>query len=149
MTCYQELQLNQAGSKKMLKTSGTGKEKAYHMLVYLVKIALTMIFCFGFVTVFSILFGNENSIVGVVVLLCLMVFRNADFGIHTGQSTILLVLFFAIMAVFHGFGASSGGIPSILEQISTGMPSAVSCWKKRRWTSVPANAEENDSASTF
>ena len=78
MTFYQELQLNQAGSKKMLKTSGTGKEKAYHMLVYLVKIALTMIFCFGFVTVFSILFGNENSIVGVVVLLCLMVFRNAD-----------------------------------------------------------------------
>ena len=44
MTFYQELQLNQAGSKKMLKTSGTGKEKAYHMLVYLVKIALTMIF---------------------------------------------------------------------------------------------------------
>ena len=85
MTFYQELQLNQAGSKKMLKTSGTGKEKAYHMLVYLVKIALTMIFCFGFVTVFSILFGNENSIVGVVVLLCLMVFRNADLGIHTGQ----------------------------------------------------------------
>ena len=81
MTFYQELQLNQAGSKKMLKTSGTGKEKAYHMLVYLVKIALTMIFCFGFVTVFSILFGNENSIVGVVVLLCLMVFRNADLGI--------------------------------------------------------------------
>ena len=33
MTFYQELQLNQAGSKKMLKTSGTGKEKAYHMLV--------------------------------------------------------------------------------------------------------------------
>ena len=80
MTFYQELQLNQAGSKKMLKTSETRREKAYHTLVYLVKIALTMIFCFGFVTVFSILFGNENSIVGVVVLLCLMVFRNADLG---------------------------------------------------------------------
>ena len=66
MTFYQELQLNQAGSKKMLKTSETRREKAYHTLVYLVKIALTMIFCFGFVTVFSILFGNENSIVGVV-----------------------------------------------------------------------------------
>ena len=38
MTFYQELQLNQAGSKKMLKTSGTGKEKAYHMLVYLVRL---------------------------------------------------------------------------------------------------------------
>ena len=89
MTFYQELQLNQAGSKNLLKKSETVKEKSYHILVYLVKIAVTMAFCFLFVTIFSILFGNENSIVGVVVLLCLMVFRNADLGIHTGQSTML------------------------------------------------------------
>lgn len=100
MTFYQELQLNQAGSKEMLRNSKTRKEKTYHTLVYLAKVAITMVFCFSFVSVFSILFGNENSIVGVVVLLCLMVFRNADFGIHTGQSTALLVLFFGIMAVF-------------------------------------------------
>ena len=99
MTFYQELQLNQAGSKNLLKKSETLKEKLYHMLVYLVKIAVTMAFCFLFVTIFSILFGNENSIVGVVVLLCLMVFRNADLGIHTGQSTMLLALFFVIMTV--------------------------------------------------
>lgn len=99
MTFYQELQLNQAGSKNLLKKSETLKEKLYHMWVYLVKIAVTMAFCFLFVTIFSILFGNENSIVGVVVLLCLMVFRNADLGIHTGQSTMLLALFFVIMTV--------------------------------------------------
>ena len=85
MTFYQELQLNQAGSKNLLKKSETLKEKLYHMWVYLVKIAVTMAFCFFFVSIFSILFGNENSIVGVVVLLCLMVFRNADLGIHTGH----------------------------------------------------------------
>ena len=73
MTFYQELQLNQAGSKNLLKKSETTKEKMYHILVYLIKIAVTMVFCLLFVTVFSILFGNENSIVGVVVLLCLMV----------------------------------------------------------------------------
>ena len=99
MTFYQELQLNQAGSKALLKRSETMKEKIYHMLVYLVKIAVTMAFCFAFVTIFSVLFGNENSIVGVVVLLCLMLFRNADLGIHTGQSTILLALFFGIMTI--------------------------------------------------
>ena len=99
MTFYQELQLNQAGSKNLLKKSETLKEKLYHMWVYLVKIAITMTFCFFFVSIFSILFGNENSIVGVVVLLCLMVFRNADLGIHTGQSTMLLALFFVIMTV--------------------------------------------------
>ena len=64
MTFYQELQLNQAGSKNLLKKSETLKEKLYHMWVYLVKIAVTMAFCFLFVTIFSILFGNENSIVG-------------------------------------------------------------------------------------
>ena len=58
MTFYQELQLNQAGSKNLLKKSETVKEKSYHILVYLVKIAVTMAFCFLFVTIFSILFGN-------------------------------------------------------------------------------------------
>ena len=94
-----DYRINQAGSKNLLKKSETVKEKSYHILVYLVKIAVTMVFCFLFVTIFSILFGNENSIVGVVVLLCLMVFRNADLGIHTGQSTLLLALFFVIMTV--------------------------------------------------
>ena len=42
MTFYQELQLNQAGSKNLLKKSETRKEKLYHMWVYLVKIAVTM-----------------------------------------------------------------------------------------------------------
>ena len=35
MTFYQELQLNQAGSKDLLKKSETAKEKIYHMLVYM------------------------------------------------------------------------------------------------------------------
>ena len=80
------------------------------MLVYLVKIVVTMAFCFLVVTVFSILFGNENSIVGVVVLLCLMVFRNADLGIHTGQSTMLLALFFVIMTVCRIWQSAFTGI---------------------------------------
>ena len=46
MTFYQELQLNQAGSKNLLKKSETTKEKMYHILVYLIKIAVTMVFCF-------------------------------------------------------------------------------------------------------
>ena len=36
MTFYQELQLNQAGSKNLLKKSETTKEKMYHILVYLI-----------------------------------------------------------------------------------------------------------------
>ena len=118
MTFYQELQLNQAGSKNLLNKSETVKEKLYHMLVYLVKIAVTMIFCFFFVTVFSILFGNENSIVGVVVLLCLMVFRNADLGIHAGQSTMLLALFFVIMTVCPHLANLLSPVPGMLLNIA-------------------------------
>ena len=118
MTFYQELQLNQAGSKNLLNKSETVKEKLYHMLVYLVKIAVTMIFCFFFVTVFSILFGNENSIVGVVVLLCLMVFRNADLGIHVGQSTMLLALFFVIMTVCPHLANLLSPVPGMLLNIA-------------------------------
>ena len=95
MTFYQELQLNQAGSKDLLKKSETAKEKIYHLFVYMAKVAVTMAFCFLFVNIFSILLGNENSIVGVVVLLCLMVFRNADLGIHT-ENTICISSVFKI-----------------------------------------------------
>ena len=42
MTFYQELQLNQAGSKSLLKNSKTMKEKLYHAFVYMVKIAVTI-----------------------------------------------------------------------------------------------------------
>ena len=35
MTFYQELQLNQAGSKSLLKNSKTMKEKLYHAFVYM------------------------------------------------------------------------------------------------------------------
>ncbi len=53
MTFYQELQLNQAGSKNLLKKSETVKEKSYHILVYLVKIAVTMAFVF-YLLLFSV-----------------------------------------------------------------------------------------------
>jgi len=40
MTFYQELQLNQAGSKDLLKKSETAKEKIYHLFVYMAKVAV-------------------------------------------------------------------------------------------------------------
>lgn len=99
MTFYQELQVNQAGSKKIIRESASQREKLYHIAVYLTKIAITVAFCFIFVSLYSLGFGADNSIVGVVVLLYLLVFRSAHLCIHTGQSTLLLAGFFGIMAV--------------------------------------------------
>lgn len=118
MTFYQELQLNQAGSKSLLKNSKTMKEKLYHAFVYMVKIAVTMVFCFAFVTASSIILGKDNSIVGVVVLLCVMVFRNADLGIHTRHSTWLLALFFVIMTVCPHLANQLSPLPALLINIA-------------------------------
>ena len=88
MSFYQELQLNQAGSKALLKSCTTKKEKRKHFSIYLFKVLLTLAFCVAFVTLYSNIFGADNSIVGVVVLLCVMVFRNADFGIRCSHALI-------------------------------------------------------------
>lgn len=109
MTIYEELQLNQAGSKAVIKSSLTGKEKWRHTAIYLFKIFITMVFCMAFVIGYSKIFGDANSVVGVVILLCIMVFRFADFGIYTPHGLSSLFIIFAILA----FGprlANMGGL---------------------------------------
>lgn len=98
MTFYQELQLNQAGSKALIRNSSGKTEKIRHTAIYLFKIFITLIFCVAFVSLFSAVFGNENSIGGVVILLSIMVFRFADFGIRTGEGLSVMALAFIILA---------------------------------------------------
>lgn len=45
MTVYQELQLNQAGSKALIRSCTNRKDKMRHTAIYLFKICLTMAFC--------------------------------------------------------------------------------------------------------
>lgn len=97
MTLYQELQLNQAGSKQLIRNTQDKKEKARHIAVYLFKILLTLAFCVVFVTVYTKVFGSDNSIVGVVVLLSVMTFRFADFGIHAPHALSSLMVIWGIM----------------------------------------------------
>lgn len=98
MTFYQELQLNAAGSKALLKNTTDKKEKAKHLLIYLLKIILTLAFCMAVVTAYSVIFGTENSTAGVVVLLALLVLRVADFGIKTTHGIGVIFLLFGILA---------------------------------------------------
>lgn len=98
MTVYQELQLNQAGSKALIRASQGKGEKWKHILIYNFKIYLTVMFCTVFVTIYGQLFGGENSIVGVVVLLAVLVFRNVDLGFHAGESMGVMMGIFAVLA---------------------------------------------------
>ncbi len=77
MSIYQELQLNQAGSKALIRNSKDSREKRRHLLIYVFKVFLTLAFCMAFVTAYTKIFGEDNSVAGVVVLLTVMVFRSA------------------------------------------------------------------------
>lgn len=99
MTFYQELQLNQAGSKELIRNSENNKEKSKHIAIYLFKIFITLAFCMAFVIAYSTFFDNSNSIVGVVVLLFVLVFRNADLSLKTSHAIPSLITIFAILAV--------------------------------------------------
>lgn len=98
MTIYQELQLNAAGSKALVRNAKDKKEKGRHMLIYLCKVLLTLAFCMAVVMAYSMIFGAENSTAGVVVLLALLVLRMADFGIRTTHGVGVIFLLFGILA---------------------------------------------------
>ena len=51
MTFYQELQLDQVGSKSYIASITDPKEKRKHIAIYLFKILLTVSFCVAFVTI--------------------------------------------------------------------------------------------------
>lgn len=98
MTFYQELQLNQAGSKNYIAGFKNPKEKAKHIAVYLFKIIITNAFCVLFMTLFSVIFGKENSIAGLALMMSMMAFRFSDFGIRTSHAVLCVFAVFAIFA---------------------------------------------------
>lgn len=83
----------------MYQTGGNTSRKKKRTLIYLTKITLTLLFCVAFVGGFSGLFGAENSIAGVVVLLFLLVFRQVDLGIQPKQGAYVMLGIGAIMIV--------------------------------------------------
>ncbi len=99
MTLYQELQLSSVGSKQLIHSTTDKKEKRRHILIYNFKVYLVMAFCVALVTLYSKLTGNENSVVGVTVLLALLVLRQADFGIQTKHGLISIAGIFMILIV--------------------------------------------------
>lgn len=99
MTVYQAMQLNAAGSKNLMRQAGNRREKIKWTMVYLVKILLTVMFCFTFVTIASLWWGSENSIAGVVILLSLLTLRQADFGIRTSHGTGVVLLIFGVLLI--------------------------------------------------
>lgn len=114
LTIYQAMQLNSAGSKNLIRSTTDPKEKRKWILAYLAKIFLTVIFCFAFVTVTTLLLGADNSIAGVVILLCLLAFRQADFGIRCSHGAGVLFLSFIVLAAGPRLANSVSPVPAFL-----------------------------------
>lgn len=99
MGFYEELQLNAAGSKALIRGTEDKREKRKHIAVYIFKVVLTLAFCMAFIIAYTVLFGEANSIVGVVALLSVIVFRKADLGIKASQSAFLILAIFGVLAI--------------------------------------------------
>lgn len=99
MTFYQELQLSSVGSKQLIKNTTDKKEKRRHILIYNFKVYLVMAFCVAVVTLFSKIFGADNSVPGVVVLLAVLVLRQADFGVRTSHGLLCIAGIFGILII--------------------------------------------------
>ena len=97
MTFYQELQLSSTGSKQLIKNTTDKKEKRRHILIYNFKVYLVMVFCVAVVSLYSKFIGNDNSVVGVTVLLAVLVLRQADFGIRTTHGLASIAGIYAIL----------------------------------------------------
>ena len=93
MDFYQQLQLSSIGSKQWIKGAKDSKEKHKRILIYNFKVYLVVAFCY------SMIFGSQNSVVGVLVLLVLMILRQVDFGIDTKHSIGVIFMIFAILAI--------------------------------------------------
>ena len=96
----------------MIKKTTDPKEKKRHILIYNFKVYLVVAFCFALVTVFSTVFGSGNSVAGVVVLLALLVLRQADFGIRTTHGLLCIVGIFGILIVGPRFTNTLSPIPA-------------------------------------
>lgn len=91
MSFYQAMQLGANSLKPMIKECSDKTLKRKYITALIVKDILCLIFCMVIVTSFSVVFGQENSIVGVVTVLALLTFRfsNLDFNITQSAFTIL------------------------------------------------------------
>ena len=71
-----------------------------------------MIFCVAVVSLYSKFIGNDNSVVGVTVLLAVLVLRQADFGIRTSHGLLSIAGIFAILMTAPRFANTLSPVPA-------------------------------------
>ncbi len=99
MTFYQAMQLGTYNLKALIKEAQDEKLKRKYIAALVVKDILCILFCMMIVILFSTIFGQENSIVGVVTVLALLTFRFSNLDFDVKQSAITILGIFGILIV--------------------------------------------------
>lgn len=100
MKFYDAMQLGASTLKPMIKETKDEKLKGKYKTALIVKDFLCLLFCLVIVITFSSVFGEENSIVGVVTILCLLTFRFSNFDFCAKQSAGAMFGIFIIFMIF-------------------------------------------------
>ena len=99
MNFYQAMQLGACDLKPMIKGCSDKTLKRKYITALIVKDILCLLFCMVIVTLSSIVFGEENSIVGVAIVLPLLTFRFSNLDFNIGQSAFTIFGIFVIFMI--------------------------------------------------
>lgn len=99
MTTYQAMQLNVTNLKNKINNSTTKQEKYHYLKSLLIRNITILIFCIILISLFTTLFGNENSGVGILTLLAVLSFRFTDFNVKCHQSITALFICFLLCGI--------------------------------------------------
>ena len=99
MTFYESMQLGANSLKPIIKKTEDKKLKRKYISTLIIKNFLCALFCMAIVTSFNIIFGEENSIVGVVTVILLLTFRFSNLNFNVKQSGITLFGVFIIYII--------------------------------------------------
>ncbi|MDU1413657.1 MAG: FUSC family protein [Clostridium sp.] len=99
MKFYDAMQLGANSLKPLIKEAKDEKEKKKYIWALIIKNILCIMFCVLVVTPFGKIFGDENSIVGVVTVMALLTFRFSNLDFDVVQSTTALFSIFIIFCI--------------------------------------------------
>ena len=99
MKFYDAMQLGANNLKPLIKETKDEKEKKKYIWALIIKNILCIMFCVLVVTPFGKIFGDENSIVGVVTVMALLTFRFSNLDFDVVQSTTALFSIFVIFCI--------------------------------------------------
>lgn len=107
MTLKEKIKLGVPQLKELIRSEESIKGKLSLYGALTLKSLITLSFCTAFVIIYSAIFGNENSIVGVAVLVSVLAFRASNFGVSNKSSVKILIAYYLILMVFPELASST------------------------------------------